>query len=298
MGQKVALVLSSGGARGMAHIGVIESLLSHGYEISSIAGSSIGSVVGAFYAAGKLDEYREWLISLDRIDVFKLIDFTFSIQGFVKGEKVFKSLEALIPDQNIEDLRIPFCALATNIHEKKETVFSSGSIYDAMKASVAIPTVIKPVRINGKTYVDGGVTNPIPIDHVKRIKGDILVVSNANSITPYIKVVEDDVREKKENESYNKKIQQFINKWSSLLPDNSSETKNNLGFFDILNESIDLMQDKLTSLILEKHKPDILVDVSRDVCSTFEFYKAKEVIEYGKTAFDKAIRTSKQTHKN
>lgn len=288
MGQKVALVLSSGGARGMAHIGVIEALLKQGYEISSIAGSSIGSVVGAFYAAGKLDEYREWLLALDRIDVFNLIDFTFSVQGFVKGEKVFKSLESILPEMNIEDLRIPFCALATDIEEKKEVVFEKGSIYKAMKASVAIPTVIRPVLIDGKNYIDGGVTNPIPIDHVKRTKGDILVVSNVNAIIPYIKIVEDQKKERQEKESYNEKIQSFIKKWSTFLPSSSSEAKNKFGFFDILNESIDIMQDRLTSLMLEKHQPDILINTSRDCCSTFEFYRAKEIINAGKHAFEKA----------
>ncbi|MFT6865947.1 MAG: NTE family protein [Cyclobacteriaceae bacterium] len=290
MSKKVALVLSSGGARGLAHIGVIEALLENDYEISSIAGSSIGAVVGAFYAAGKLDEYREWAVELDRLDVFKLIDFTFSVQGFVKGEKIFKTLEKIMPDQKIEDLRIPYCALATDIQEKCETVFNSGSIYQAMKASVAIPTVIKPVAINGKNYIDGGVTNPIPISHAKRTEGDILVVSNVNAIIPYVKVIHDVRKERKETETYNQKIQQFVNKWGNLLPGSGTETKNKLGFFDILNESIDLMQDKLTSLILEKHKPDILVSISRNAGSTFDFYKAKELIEAGKIAALEAIK--------
>lgn len=288
MGQKVALVLSSGGARGMAHVGVIESLLANGYEITSIAGSSMGAVVGAFYAAGKMDEFREWLLDLDRMDVFNLIDFTFSVQGFVKGEKVFKSLEKVMPDINIEDLRVPYCAIATDIADKTEAVFTEGSVYQAMKASVAIPTVIRPVKIDGKNYVDGGVTNPIPIDHVKRTEGDILVVSNVNAIMPYVKVVTDQKKEEKEAESYNRKIQQFVNRWGKLLPGSGSEPKTKLGFFDILNESIDLMQDKLTSLLLEKHKPDIQINISRNCCTTFEFYKAKEIIEAGKQGFDKA----------
>lgn len=284
MPQKVALVLSSGGARGLAHIGVIESLLENGYEISSISGSSIGSVVGAFYAAGKLPEYREWVCNLERLDVFNLIDFTFSVQGFIKGEKVFKTLEKIIPDQRIEELRIPFAAVTTDIKNKRERVFTSGSMYEAIKASVAIPTVIKPVTIDGVAFIDGGVTNPIPVDHVKRTEGDILVVSNVNAILPYKKSVKQLQREKKESERYNQRIQAFLSDWSKKLPGASSVDKK-LGFFDILNESIDLMQDKLTSLLLEKHKPDILINISRECASTFEFYKAKELIEVGREAF-------------
>lgn len=289
MSQKVALVLSSGGARGLAHIGVIESLQENGYEITSIAGSSIGAVVGAFYAAGKLPEYKEWVTHLERLDVFNLIDFTFSVQGFIKGEKVFKTLEKIIPDQPIEDLRIPFAAVTTDIKNKKENVFTSGSMYTAIKASVAIPTVIKPVTINGIEYVDGGVTNPIPIDHVKRNEGDILVVSNVNAIVPYKKSARQVQIEKQESERYNQRIQAFLADWSKKLPGASSVDKK-LGFFDILNESIDLMQDKLTSLLLEKHKPDMLINISRDCASTFEFYRAKELIEIGRAASKTFIR--------
>lgn len=289
MPQKVALVLSSGGARGLAHIGVIESLLANGYEISSISGSSIGAVVGAFYACGRLGEYRDWVESFDRMDVFNLIDFTFSVQGFVKGEKVFKTLEGMIPDCNIEDLRIPYCAVATDIAEKKEVVFTTGSMYQAMKASVAIPTVIKPVMLNGKAYIDGGVTNPIPIDHVSRTEGDILVVSNVNAIIPYVKAVADEKASLQEEISYNKKIQNFLSRWGQYLPGSGTETKSKLGFFDILTDSIDLMQDRLTSLLLEKHQPGIVVNVSRDACSTFEFYKAGEMIKEGCRACDEMI---------
>jgi len=278
MSKKVALVLSSGGARGLAHIGVIEALEEQGYEITSIAGSSIGAVVGAFYACGKLQEYKKWAINLDRYDVFKLIDFTFSVQGFVKGEKVFKTLETVIPNCNIEDMRIPFAAVVTDINDKKEVVFREGSMYQAIKASVAIPTVIKPVTINNVEYIDGGVTNPIPIDHVKRHKGDILVVSNVNAIIPYRH--QKTKEERKEEESYNDKIQSFIANWAKKLPGNSEVSKK-LGFFDILNESIDLMQDRLTQLLLEKHNPDHLVNISRDVCGTFEFYKAEDLISIG-----------------
>ncbi len=284
MPQKVALVLSSGGARGLAHIGVIESLLENGYEISSISGSSIGSVVGAFYAAGKLPEYREWVCNLERLDVFNLIDFTFSVQGFIKGEKVFKTLEKIIPDQRIEELRIPFAAVTTDIKNKQEKVFTTGSMYEAIKASVAIPTVIKPVTIDGVAFIDGGVTNPIPVEHVKRTEGDILVVSNVNAILPYKKSVKQLQLEKKESERYNQRIQSFLSDWSKKLP-GASPVDKKLGFFDILNESIDLMQDKLTSLLLEKHKPDILINISRECASTFEFYKAKELIDVGREAF-------------
>lgn len=289
MRKKVALVLSSGGARGVAHIGVIEALLKHGYEITSVAGSSMGAVVGAFYACGKLDEFSKWITQLDRLEVFKLIDFTFSSQGFIRGEKVFKSLEKFIPDRPIEEMKIPFAAVSTDLTFRKEVVFESGSMYKAIRASVAIPTVLTPVKAGESLFVDGGVTNPIPADKVKRTPGDILAVSNVNAFIPYVSPVP---ATPKESNQYTKHIEELMKQIGKVIPGTRTpQTK--LGYFDVLNDSLDLLQDRLTTELLKQYKPDISVSISRDACSTFEFYKAVEMIAAGKQAFEKAqaIRT-------
>jgi len=287
--KKVALVLSSGGARGLSHIGVIEGLEAHGYEITSISGSSMGALIGGFYACGKLQDYKKWAINLERLDVFKLIDFTFSVQGFIKGEKVFKALREVVPDCDIEDMRIPFNAIATDIHTKKEVVLDKGSMYDAIKASVAIPTVVTPVKRGDAKLIDGGVTNPVPVRHVLRNNGDILVVSNANSSIPYTHPEKNDEKAKEAQQSYMQQINSFKKAWSKLLPGSSTPSEK-LGYFELLNRSIDLMQDKMTDLILEHYKPEISVSISRDAASTFEFYKAKELIDSGRKAIEQNIK--------
>ncbi|MEQ8807471.1 MAG: patatin-like phospholipase family protein [Imperialibacter sp.] len=289
MGKKVALVLSSGGARGVAHIGVIEGLIHHGFEITSIAGSSMGSVVGAFHACGKLSEFKEWIGNLDRIEVFKLIDFTFSSQGFIRGEKVFKNLEKFIPDRPIEEMQIPFIAVSTDLNTQKEKVFDSGSMYHAIRASVAIPTVLTPLKSGDSLYVDGGVTNPVPADRVKRTKGDIIVVSNVNAFKPYVSPLKKP--EKKESNQYTKRLEEMMSQISKVIP-GSSSAKKKLGFFDLLNDSLDLLQDRLTSELLKQYKPELSVEVSRQACSTFEFYRAKEIIEAGRQAFEEALKAS------
>lgn len=282
--KKVALVLSSGGARGIAHIGVIKALLEHDYEISSIAGSSIGAVVGAFFASGKLDAYEDWVCKLDRMDVFNLIDFSFSVQGFIKGEKVFRTLEEFIPDMDIENMPIPFCAVATDITEKKEIVFESGSMYQAMKASIAIPTVIRPIKKPDMELIDGGVLNPAPVNHVKRHAGDILIVSNVSAHLPFKKQEFEPIEEK----SYINQLKDFRKSLSKMLP-GSKSVNEKLGYFDLLNLSIDLMQDKITNLLMEKYKPEIHVKISRDAASTFEFYRAKNLIKLGYDACVESI---------
>ena len=237
MKKRVALVLSSGGARGMAHIGVIEELEKHGFKISSVAGSSIGAVIGGIYAAGELDAYTKWMKNLQKLDVYKLMDFSISTQGFIKGEKVFKELKSFIPDRNIEELNIPFAALAADPRNRKERVFKKGSLYKAMRASVAIPGVVLPGRINDLDLVDGGVVNPIPVDHVQREKDDILVVVDLNSS---FSESPDELPVPKSSPA---QYQQILNKIKTKLGVSYKEVQKKqqrLSYYDILNNSINL----------------------------------------------------------
>ena len=291
--KNVALVLSSGGARGIAHIGVIEALIANGYTISSIAGTSMGAVVGGVYAAGKLDEYKKWLMQLDRLEVFRLIDFTFSSSGFIRGEKVFREMKKFVKDKNIEDLNIPFCAVACDIVNRKEVVFESGNLYTALRASAAIPTVVTPSTYNKQQLVDGGVLNPIPVDHVKRSENDIVIIVDVNASIPYEKPAI--AVEEKEPKSAGM-FDQFIKKWDELAPNWKSEAKEKskskqekLSYFELFNKSVNIMQDQISAHTIEKHQPDILVNVSREASSTFEFYRAEELIAAGRIACEKAI---------
>ncbi|HBQ61358.1 MAG TPA: esterase, partial [Balneolaceae bacterium] len=158
--KKVHLVLGSGGARGIAHIAVIEELEKAGYEIVEVIGCSMGAVVGGIYAAGHLPEYKEWILGLNRKGVFDLLDFTFAKQGFVKGEKLFAKHIEVTGNENIEDFDIPFTAVATDMRHHKEVHFKKGDLYKALRASVSIPGFFVPVVEDGKVLVDGGVLNP------------------------------------------------------------------------------------------------------------------------------------------
>jgi len=280
MKKEVHLVLSSGGARGVAHIGVIEGLLENGFKIKSIAGSSMGAVVGGVYAAGKLPEYKEWVCNLDKIDVFKLMDFTFSTQGFVRGERVFNEMKSFIPECNIEDLNVPFTAVATDVLNKREVIFDKGSLYTALRASASIPSVLKPALVNDVELVDGGVINPIPIDHIEA-GDDLVVVSDVNA----------DVACHLEEPSPKERgrFAPLVEKWNNLFPKSNNKVKR-LSYFDLIVKSVDLMQDQISTLTLEKSKPDIVVMISRETCGTFEFYRSTELINYGKSEFFKELK--------
>ena len=288
MSKRVALVLSSGGARGVAHIGVIDALLEDGYEITAISGSSMGAVVGGVYAAGKLPEFKKWICELDKMEVFKLVDFTLSTQGFIRGERVFNEMKKFIDVRNIEELEIPFSAVAVDINTRQEVVFKTGDLFQALRASAAIPSVLKPSIFDGYQLVDGGVLNPIPIDAVDRANADLLVVSDVNATINYSPTVEKKVEPKAKSQQL---FEQFINKWTELMPsgDARPSTKKTikLSYFDLMTRSINLMQDKISAHTIATHNPDILINVSREICSTFEFYRSKELIEAGKEAYQK-----------
>ena len=144
-GKTVSLVLGSGGARGLAHIGIIQWLEERGYEIESIAGSSMGALVGGIHAIGELDAYTHWVKALRQIDVLRLLDFSFQKSGLIKGDRVISVLKELTGDRNIEELPISFTAVATNVNDQREVWLNHGSLFDAIRASIAIPTIFTPV---------------------------------------------------------------------------------------------------------------------------------------------------------
>ena len=180
MSKRVALVLGSGGARGYAHIGVIDELLARGYEIGCIAGCSMGAVVGGIYATGKLDEYREWTESLDYLDVLRLLDVSFRL-GAIRGEKVFGKIHEMLGEINIEQLPIPFTAVATDLTNQQEIWFQEGDLHQAMRASAAIPSLFTPVVQGNRILVDGGLLNPLPIVPVVASHCDLIVAVNLNA---------------------------------------------------------------------------------------------------------------------
>ena len=282
----VSLVLSSGGARGIAHIGVIEELERQGFEIRSISGTSMGALVGGMYAAGKLDVYKEWMCSLGKMDVLNLIDFTLSRNGLIKGEKIIKEMKKMIPDRNIEDLPITYTAVATDIVNGKEVIFNSGSLYDAIRASISIPTVFKPFNVNGSMLVDGGVLNPIPISIVKRHDNDILIVVDVGSDKKY----ETQTVKRKEikiNEKQNKLLFKMQDTINNIIPKSKTDK---LSYYNLLNKSTSLMVQKISEMTLEKYKPDILIEIPKSSFGTYDFYKSTEIIELGTNETKKELQ--------
>lgn len=277
MDKKISLVLGSGGARGYAHIGAIEALEEAGYTITAVSGSSMGALIGGLYACGKLDEYRRWVTEFDAMGVLKLVDFSFGRSGIIRGDKVFDGIKAIVGEVRIEDLAIPFTAVATDIHAQKEVWFQKGDLLDAIRASIAVPSIFTPKVIDGRTYVDGGVMSPLPTIPLFSSSAEIMVAVDLNA--PPSKSLQDEV-----------KPDTIKEKAIAFIRDNFFSGKaEQLDSINILNASLEAMQNRITRYALAARMPEITVEIPGNICEFYDFHKAPEVIAYGKEAARKAI---------
>lgn len=275
----VSLVLGSGGARGLAHIGVIRCLNELGYDIKYISGTSIGALIGGIYAAGKLDEYEHWVKELDRTDVVRLLDISFSRGALFKGEKIIGVLRKLVGDRNIEDLSIGYTAVATDLNTEKEIWLNQGPLFDAIKASVAVPMVFEPVKIGKRLLVDGGLVNPIPIAPTLNDDSDITIVVDINAPAEGIDLEPVQLSEDKDNHSeYRIKLVKFI---EDMFSSNDQTQDDIPGFYDLLMRSMDAMQTTIANFRMAAYKPDVIIHIPRDASDFFEFYNANRLIEFG-----------------
>ncbi len=280
--QSISLVLGSGGARGYAHIGVIEELEKQGYKIASISGSSMGAMVGALYACGKLQEFKEWVLSLDMLDVLKLVDFSLTGKGIIGGDKVFGVVEEMIGDILIEDLPITYTAVATDIVKQKEVWIQKGKLLDAVRASVAIPTIFTPKEISGRYLIDGGVLNPLPIAPTVSDTTDITIAVSLNAKTSkkYTLDIPETEDEKKS------KIEQIFfemkQKAEELLSEKPQNEFEEMGMFDIMGKTIDIMQNAVLDCKMAGYAPDMIIGIPNDACGFYEFNRGYEMIELGR----------------
>jgi NTE family protein len=290
MQKDVALVLSSGGARGLAHIGAIEELEAQGYPITSIAGCSMGALIGGVYASGKLDAFREWMKTVDKRKMLKLTDFSLSLDHLVKGTRIIEAIMEFVPDVLIEDLPIPYCAVATDWKTGREVIFRKGSLFQAIRASISLPAFYEPVRLDDMILIDGGVTNPIPMNRVQRHDGDLLIGIDVSGHDYETQSREQQALEerRKRNRSLS---QQIIDR---LIPDNIE-----FNHYTMLSRVSSMMIRQNSLLMAQLMKPDILVDIQMSRYGGFDFDKSERLIAIGRQKTLQAIskyQANKLTH--
>ena len=297
----IRLILGSGGARGLAHIGVIKELERRRFEIKQIIGCSMGALIGGFYCAGKLDAYADWVSNLDKWDVFRFLDISLTNRdGIMKGDLIFEALRDLIGEKKIEDLPIPFTAVATDIGRRQEVWLDGGDLFDAIRASIAIPGVFTPKRINGRVLVDGGLLNPLPgAPHD----------AEQNSITIAVSLSGRDMREplgpnppelpESNIDRYRKAVDDFLEKAQDALglekdsePDDEADE---LSLTGVMLGMFDTMQAQIARYRLASYPPDVLIEIPGNICQTHEYFKARALIHAGQywasDALDKQLDT-------
>jgi NTE family protein len=263
-GKRVALVLGSGGARGLAHIGIIEHIEALGHEIVYISGCSMGALVGGIYASGNLEVYADWARKLERRDMISLLDLAFAWTGLFKGDKLMGVLKELVGDHVIEELPIGFTAVATDLVEQREIWLNKGPLFDAIRASIAIPTIFTPHVHMGRVLVDGGLLNPVPIAPALNQPADMIIAVNLNG---HSRRSRERARELATGE------------------DGAAEAAAEPvapGLMDLVTGSMDIMQNTIARLKLAAYTPDVVIDVPRDACLFYEFYRAEELIALGR----------------
>jgi NTE family protein len=341
----VALTLGSGGARGYAHIGAIEVLVERGYEIIAISGCSMGALIGGVFAAGKMQDYKDWVTGLGQFDILKLLDVTFGSSGAIRGEKIFSVVREMLGDTRIEDLPIAYTAVATDLLAHKEIWFQEGPLDQAIRASVAIPSVVTPLVLDGRVLVDGALLNPLPIVPTISSHADIVMAVNlsgeddqrrripdaAFSTNPDgSEVWVDTLREKashwfdwdtikslaghkqSSNESPEDKISREVEHKSHRKSDESKrvdkkrqedhETINwdklGIGKFDVMNLTIETMQSALIQYKIAGYPPDLLVNLPKNSCRSYDYHKAPELIQLGRERMTAALDQFEENRAN
>jgi len=326
--KEVALVLSSGGPRGFGYIGAIEELLERGYTITSVAGTSIGSLIGGIYAAGKLPEFKKWLFSLDKWNLFSLMDLSFGKNHFVRGDRIIEAINQIVPDVNIEDLEIPYKAIATDLYTGEEIIFDKGKLLPAIRASISIPSLFRPVKHDMTSFIDGAMTNCLPLNRIDRKEGDILVAFDVNHIdindirenlkkenaieladaafeewkSSQMKEIIDGMGSNSSNQSFMKRLKRAGIKGAALLKEvmahkesmDLAEQENDTDFgetyYSILDRSFSILYHTVTELSIQLNRPDILVRMPFDSYGEIaDYIKGAEISELGRNLMREAL---------
>lgn len=281
-GVPISLVLGSGGARGLAHIGVIRELERRGYRIESISGCSMGALVGGIYAAGKLDEFERWVLAVTKMDIVALLDIAWVSEGLVKGDKIMAALTDIVGDIMIESLPIKFTAVAADISLEKEVWINSGSLFEAIRASISLPMFFTPVKYKSSYLVDGGVLNPVPIAPTFNDDTQLTIAVNLGGRLEYVEPIETPVSDvdTAAADGLHVQVAAFIGKLAGAIGTNGANT--GPAFYDVANQAFDSMQSTIARQKLAAYPPDYVIELPRNACGTLEFDRGAEMVELGR----------------
>jgi NTE family protein len=301
MAARIGLALGSGSARGWAHIGVIRCLQEQGIGIDLVCGASIGAVVAGAYAADFLDPMDNWIRELTWSDILGFMDVTLPRSGLIEGGKIISYFRENLSDSRIEDLPIPFGAVATDLKTGKEIWLQKGSLMDAIRASMSLPGILTPCLRDAQWLVDGGLVNPVPVSLCRAMGADVVIAVNLNSDImgkPRFTRIADQgspAEARLEDMPLPKKLAAFFNgglkgaKMSLLKRFGPSKTDRGPSLFEVIAMAINIMQDRITRQRLAGEPPDVLVSPRLNHIGLLEFNRAAETIEEGRRSMERMM---------
>jgi NTE family protein len=293
--KKVGLALGSGSSRGWAHLGVIKALQENNIPIDYIAGTSIGAYVGAICASGKTEEFSRIVLEMDWKKVVSLLDLSMSLTGFLEGRKVMDLADDIMKSQIFEDLEIPLRVIAADLKKGEEIIISDGSVREAVRASISIPGVFRPVEYKGVICVDGGILNPVPTDIVRKMGADVIIAVDLNRclINRRDKKItkKEEKREKALSSAILEKLsgrfsymESLMRSWIKIdsLERSTEKKKDDIpGFIEMYRRSMDIMEMQIARLALCLNPPDILITPELGHIKLMDFDLGKEIVEEG-----------------
>jgi NTE family protein len=283
-GEKVALVLGAGGARGFAQIGVIEALEARGLDVVAVSGSSSGALVGGIYAAGKLGEFREQLGRMQRGHFLRLLDPVIGQPGLLHGERLVAAMREVVGDPPIESLPILFNAVADDLHRQRLVWLRSGPLWDALRASFAIPGLFTPHEVHGRELVDGGLLAPLPIAATRLSDAHRLVAVDMHGWPRR------PPGEPAANGQAHASMRARLGGWiGHRFGGGSDGEPDGMGLVELMSRSLDTMQAQIARVELALDPPELVIRIPRDACQFYEFWRAKELVEIGRIEAEKAL---------
>ncbi|WP_250034320.1 patatin-like phospholipase family protein [Paractinoplanes maris] len=287
MSRSVALALGSGGARGFAHIGVIEVLEERGFTVSAVAGSSMGALVGGVMAAGRLKAFKDWAVALKQRDVLRLIDPKWAAAGAMGADRLINHLNEFLTDIEIENLPIPYTAVATDIEARREIWFQKGLLRTAIRASIAIPGVITPVVVDGRLLADGGLLNPVPIEPTAASGADLTIAVSLQAPRP---------AQEPASPVRAAAAPQWVEEWRGRLRQvlhtrgpKAPALPEDLRIGTVLGLSLDAMQDLIARYRMAGLPPDIHIAVPVSASGILDFHRAADLVTLGRDLATKAL---------
>lgn len=283
---RLALVLGSGSARGWAHIGVIKALEAMDVRPDVVCGASIGALVGAAYVSDQLKELEEWIVKLDWWDIVRLMDLKLA-GGFIEGESLMKHFRKHLSDKDIEELDIKFGVVATNLRNGQELWLQSGSLLDAVRASIALPGLFNPYLLDDQLVVDGGLVNPVPVSLARAMGADRIIAVNLNGDIVGRHLVHRGSKSEEASPTGNELFDKLFRQISSELKAkfegvyDKEHKMTTPGLFDVIASSINIMQDRITRSRMAGDPPDLILAPRLARIGLLEFDRAEEAIKLG-----------------